>query len=118
MNLQNIRLSNFQSFGPDPVSFAVPKLCYLIGPNGSGKTAALQAICRLFAFDPALRRIKKSDFHVPHNEAEAPAERKLWIEWILCSRNWRATAMAMALRRISATCGLTRRMDLCGYASA
>jgi len=80
MNLHNIRLSNFQSFGPDPVNFSVPKLCYLIGPNGSGKTAVLQAICRLFAFDPALRRIKKSDFHVPHNEAEVPAERKLWIE--------------------------------------
>lgn len=55
-------------------------MCYLIGPNGSGKTAALQALCRLFAFDPALRRIKKSDFHVPHDEAEVPAERKLWIE--------------------------------------
>lgn len=80
MNLHLIRLSNFQSFGPDPVSFTVPKLCYLIGPNGSGKTAALQAICRLFAFDPALRRIKKSDFHVPRDETEVPAERKLWIE--------------------------------------
>ena len=80
MKLHNIRLSNFQSFGPEPVSFTVPELCYLIGPNGSGKTAALQAVCRLFAFDPSLRRVRKSDFHVPYNETEVPAERKLWIE--------------------------------------
>ncbi|NYK60610.1 DUF2813 domain-containing protein, partial [Salmonella enterica subsp. enterica serovar Typhimurium] len=55
-------------------------ITYLIGPNGSGKTAALQALCRLFAFDPSLRRIQRSDFHVPHDEQEAPEERQLWIE--------------------------------------
>jgi predicted ATP-dependent endonuclease of OLD family len=55
-------------------------ITYLIGPNGSGKTAALQALCRLFAFDPSLRRILRSDFHVPSNEAVPPAERQLWIE--------------------------------------
>lgn len=55
-------------------------LTYLIGPNGSGKTAVLQALCRLFAFDPSLRRIRRSDFHVPHGDQEAPEERQLWIE--------------------------------------
>nr|WP_236616515.1 hypothetical protein [Vibrio anguillarum] len=34
----------------------------------------------MFAFDPSLRRIRKSDFHVPHNESEQPEERTLWIE--------------------------------------
>lgn len=51
-----------------------------IGPNGSGKTAALQALCRLFAFDPSQRRIQRSDFHVPSNEEAIPEERQLWIE--------------------------------------
>ena len=80
MKLQTIRLSNFQSFGAVPTEIQLDVITYLIGPNGSGKTAALQALCRLFAFDPSLRRILRSDFHVPFNEAAAPAERQLWIE--------------------------------------
>lgn len=80
MKLQTIRLSNFQSFGEDPTEITLEDITYLIGPNGSGKTAALQALCRLFAFDPSLRRILRSDFHVPISEEEAPDERHLWIE--------------------------------------
>ncbi len=80
MKLQTIRLSNFQSFGAAPTDIRLEETTYLIGPNGSGKTAALQALCRLFAFDPSLRRILRSDFHVPFNEVAPPAERQLWIE--------------------------------------
>lgn len=80
MKLKTVRLSNFQSFGPTPVELKLSDITYLIGPNGSGKTAVLQALCRLFAFDPALRRIQRSDFHVPQDEDEAPDERQLWIE--------------------------------------
>ena len=80
MKLQAIRLSNFQSFGEDPTEITLDDITYLIGPNGSGKTAALQALCRLFAFDPSLRRILRSDFHVPSSEKETPDERYLWIE--------------------------------------
>lgn len=80
MKLQTIRLSNFQSFGESPTEIRLEEITYLIGPNGSGKTAALQALCRLFALDPSLRRILRSDFHVPLNEAAPPAERQLWIE--------------------------------------
>lgn len=80
MKLQTIRLSSFQSFGAVPTEVALEEITYLIGPNGSGKTAALQALCRLFAFDPSLRRILRSDFHVPSNEEAPPAERQLWIE--------------------------------------
>lgn len=80
MKLQTIRLSNFQSFGEAPTEVGLEEITYLIGPNGSGKTAALQALCRFFAFDPSLRRILRSDFHVPFNEEAPPAERQLWIE--------------------------------------
>lgn len=62
------------------MEFSLDEMTYLIGPNGSGKTAVLEALCRLFGFDPSLRRIRKSDFHVPHNEKVAPAERTLWIQ--------------------------------------
>lgn len=80
MKLQTIRLSNFQSFGATSTEIHLDEITYLIGPNGSGKTAALQALCRLFAFDPSLRRILRSDFNVPFNEVAPPAERQLWIE--------------------------------------
>jgi putative ATP-dependent endonuclease of OLD family len=80
MKLHTIRLSNFQSFGAAPTEIGLEEISYLIGPNGSGKTAALHALCRLFAFDPSLRRILRSDFHVPFNEEAPPAERQLWIE--------------------------------------
>ncbi|OHC14721.1 MAG: ATP-dependent endonuclease [Pseudomonadales bacterium GWC2_63_15] len=80
MKLQTIRLSNFRSFGVQPTALGLEEITYLIGPNGSGKTAALQALCRLFAFDPSLRRILRSDFHVPFDEENVPEERQLWIE--------------------------------------
>lgn len=80
MKLSNIRLSNFISFGEDPTNLTFEDLTFLIGSNGTGKTAVLQALCRLFSFNPSLRRIKKSDFHVPQDETESPEERALWIE--------------------------------------
>ncbi|WP_263054113.1 ATP-dependent nuclease [[Curtobacterium] plantarum] len=80
MKLEVIRLSGFQSFGKVPTELSLEDVTYLIGPNGSGKTAVLQALCRLFAFDPTLRRVQRSDFHVPFDEGEAPPERQLWIE--------------------------------------
>lgn len=80
MKLKAIRLSSFQSFGHESTELSLEDITYIIGPNGSGKTAVLQALCRLFAFDPALRRIQRSDFHVPFDEEEVPVERQLWIE--------------------------------------
>lgn len=43
MKLHSIRISNFQSFGAEPTELTLENITYLIGPNGSGKTAALQA---------------------------------------------------------------------------
>ncbi|MEQ9866140.1 ATP-dependent nuclease [Pectobacterium aroidearum] len=80
MKLEAIRLSGFQSFGKVPTELSLEDVTYLIGPNGSGKTAVLQALCRLFAFEPTLRRVQRSDFHVHFDEGEVPPERQLWIE--------------------------------------
>ena len=80
MKLQFVRICGFQSFGVEPVIVDLSELTFLIGPNGSGKTATLQALCRLFSFDPNQRRLRKSDFFVPHDETQAPDQRELWIE--------------------------------------
>ncbi|WP_217550640.1 ATP-dependent endonuclease [Pantoea sp. GbtcB22] len=80
MKLATIRICGFQSFGQEVTELSLEDITYIIGPNGSGKTAALQALCRLFAFDPSLRRVQRSDFHIPFDEETAPAERQLWIE--------------------------------------
>ena len=80
MKLHSIRITNFQSFGGEPTEFTLEEITYLIGPNGSGKTAVLQALCRLFAFDSSLRRVKRTDFHIPQNESSPPDQRTLCIE--------------------------------------
>lgn len=82
MKLVRLRLSNFRSFGPEPTVVELADMTFLLGPNGAGKTAVLQALARMFGLDPAQRRIKRSDFHVPPSEApeDAPEQRTLWIE--------------------------------------
>lgn len=80
MKLKTLRISNFQSFGPLPTEIDLTDLSFIIGPNGAGKTAVLQALCRMFGFDANLRKIVRSDFHVPHAEISAPANREFWLE--------------------------------------
>lgn len=83
MKITTLRLSNFQSFGPEPTAIDLDDLTYILGPNGCGKTAALEALSRLFSPLEAQRRIRLEDFHVPvgqsvsHAEIEAPP---LWLE--------------------------------------
>lgn len=83
MKLTHLRLSNFRCFGDAPTTISLEEITFLIGPNGSGKTAVLQALTRMFGFDRGMLRIQKADFHVPDgfdssNEESYPL--KLWIE--------------------------------------
>jgi putative ATP-dependent endonuclease of the OLD family len=57
-------------------------MTYLLGPNGAGKTTVLTALGRMFAMDPQIRRVRRSDFHVPHAPGAdaAPGRALLWIE--------------------------------------
>lgn len=82
MKLVRLRLSNFRSFGADPTEIELDDMTFLLGPNGTGKTAVLQALARMFSLDPTQRKVRRSDFHVPPNETpeDAPEERGLWIE--------------------------------------
>ncbi|MGO6812892.1 ATP-dependent endonuclease [Rhizobium ruizarguesonis] len=80
MKLVRLRLCNFRSFGATPTTIDLDDMTFLLGPNGSGKTAVLQGLARMFSMDPGQRKVRKSDFHVPYNEAESPPERHLWLE--------------------------------------
>lgn len=83
MKLAHLRLSNFRCFGETPTTISLRKVTFLIGPNGSGKTAVLQAVTRMFGFDRLMRRIQKADFHVPDDfdsSDEGLFPLRLWIE--------------------------------------
>lgn len=82
MKLTRLRLSNFQSFGTGVTVLDLVALCFLLGPNGTGKTAVLQALARMFGLDPGLRRIRKSDFHykAEHAGKAVTGPLTLWIE--------------------------------------
>lgn len=54
-----------------------------IGANGSGKTAVMNGLLRLFSHSGEQRRIRKSDFHVARDKREIESGQKLFIEAIL-----------------------------------
>jgi putative ATP-dependent endonuclease of the OLD family len=82
MKLTRLRISNFQSFGPQATPIGFQAMTFLLGPNGAGKTAVLQALARLFGFDPSLRRVRRTDFHItPKDLAKGDVvPLTLWIE--------------------------------------
>lgn len=74
-------MSGFRSVGSEPVSMAFGSFTCVIGPNGSGKTAFLHALARMFGTETSVRHIVASDFHIPHDEEPALGrQRELWIE--------------------------------------
>src|SRR5580692_3139535 len=81
MRISRITISNFRSFGPEPVTVDLSDSTCFVGANGSGKSAVLQAMSRLFGVSGTERTIVKGDFHIPHDcEDEEVEERSLSIE--------------------------------------
>jgi len=65
MRLRKLKISNFRCFGPEETTINLNDLTAVIGSNSSGKTAALQALLKLFGTGKE-REIRRSDFHLPH----------------------------------------------------
>lgn len=80
MKVCHLRLKNFQSFGDTPTEIELRRLTFVLGPNGSGKTAVLVALARLFSPVPAMRRVQASDFHVPVGADSEQVDNELWLE--------------------------------------
>lgn len=74
-------MSGFRSVGTGPVELTFDRVTFLLGPNGTGKTAFLHALARLFGSEASLRRIVLGDFHVPSGETPGVGTaRSLWLE--------------------------------------
>jgi putative ATP-dependent endonuclease of OLD family len=72
MKVQSISLRNFRSFGFLLTTVELADLTALIGVNGSGKTALLWALSRMFGIAPGQKGLKKSDFHIPPSKEKTP----------------------------------------------
>lgn len=83
MHLERLVIQGFQSFGLERSTIRFdPRLTAFVGTNGVGKTSACQALLRMFSVIAEQRRVRVSDFHVPHDENEAPTSRQLRLEAI------------------------------------
>jgi putative ATP-dependent endonuclease of the OLD family len=66
VHLQSITIAGFRCFGTTPHLIELGRdLLAIVGPNASGKTAVLQALCKLFGVTRAQRTVRRSDFHLP-----------------------------------------------------
>ncbi|MCG5076502.1 ATP-dependent nuclease [Paraburkholderia tagetis] len=84
MFIERLILTNFRCFGPAPTTIdLLPGLTAFVGANGSGKTAVMQALQRLFGITAEQRRIRRQDFHVSAAEDVTPQQRRFVLEVIL-----------------------------------
>ena len=84
MHIERLVLSGFRGFGPEPTTIDLrPGLTAFVGTNGTGKTAVMQAMQRMFGIASEQRRLRRQDFHIPANEDAAPAQRTFYLEAIL-----------------------------------
>jgi hypothetical protein len=81
MKIETLRITNFRCFGPAGIEIQLDEqLTAFVGGNGCGKTAAFQALSRLFGVTPAQRTVRRQDFHLPASEEELPPGTTLSIE--------------------------------------
>lgn len=81
MHISKINIRGFRCFNSEGVSISIDKrLNAFIGLNSSGKTAALEALKKLFGITNSERNINKQDFHVAPDEEDEVRERTLSIE--------------------------------------
>lgn len=79
MKLVRLRLKNFRSFGQTATVIDL-RHDFLLVRMAPQKQLFWVEAARMFSLDPAQRKVRKLDFHVPNDEKEAPLDRRLWIE--------------------------------------
>lgn len=85
MKIENVSLKGFRCFGPEGTTVPFEDgITAFVGGNGAGKTALLQALSRLFGVTPALRTVRKSDFHLLPDQQELQSGEALSVD-VICS---------------------------------
>ena len=108
MKLDLITLQNFQCFGPHNQTLTLANdVTTLIGANGAGKTAAFQAISRMFGLGSKNRTVVKTDFHLPSADAELADGSELRVEAVFSfpelTENVGSPAVAEFFKQMSAS---------------
>lgn len=85
MRLKKITIAGFRCFGPKPATIQLAgSLTAVVGANGSGKTALLHALSKLFGVSRAQRALHRSDFHLPRGvDPEDRSPRELTIDALI-----------------------------------
>jgi putative ATP-dependent endonuclease of the OLD family len=84
MKIESIKIKGFRCFDDSGQIIFLDDLTCFIGPNASGKTAAMMALARLFGESQAQRQIIPADFHLGQNEElKTKSTRTLLIEYKL-----------------------------------
>ena len=83
LKIESISIGNFRCFGPRPrkIDFETGVTAF-VGGNGSGKTAAFQALSRLFGVTMGQRAVRRHDFHLSADQHELKSGTNLSIEAI------------------------------------
>jgi putative ATP-dependent endonuclease of OLD family len=69
MHVESVTLQNFRCFGPEPTVVRLgPDITALIGVNGAGKTAFIEALRRLFGVTREERTLTRADVHFGRDE--------------------------------------------------
>ena len=83
MKIQKLIIDGFKCFR-NKTEIELDSLTCFIGTNSSGKSAALEALCRLFGDNNSLKIVQKSDFYVePGKTIEDYDNRLFYIEAII-----------------------------------
>jgi predicted ATP-dependent endonuclease of OLD family len=81
MRLTSLKIKNFRSFGNVETNIDLSNISAFIGSNSSGKTAAIQAIQKIFGITQSERTLVKGDFHIsPFLQPNSLEEMDLSIE--------------------------------------
>lgn len=85
MKISSITLRNFRCFGDKPttIDLCESEITAFIGSNAAGKTAALQALMKLFGVGGTRNRLQKDDFHFTQGQELLPSSIELLLEVII-----------------------------------
>lgn len=84
MKLETVTITNFRCFGSSGTEVALESdLTTFVGNNGSGKTAVLTALAKMFGISQGQRAVRKQDFHVSPESDSVESGATLLIDCVL-----------------------------------